>query len=163
MNFPKITIILGSILATFSDFIISCALFAVVYVAFGYRIGFNSLYVPLILVVHIVFIVGISILFSVINVYLRDVQSAISAIVQVWMLASPVGYSLGMVGEKLRPYYLLNPMAGIIDSYRKTLLHNQPPDAIYLGTAAVISALLLVFGYWLFKKNEKNLADIISL
>ena len=94
-------------------------------------------------------------------IYLRDIGSALRVIIQAWMLASPVGYSLNMVGEKYRFFYLLNPMAGILDSYRRVLIHNTAPNFSYLAISFFVSLLVFIFGYWFFKKFEPNLADII--
>jgi ABC-type polysaccharide/polyol phosphate export permease len=77
------------------------------------------------------------------------------------MYLSPVIYPPSQVPESARPYYFLNPMAAIIDSYRRVLLLNQPPDWTYLGLAATIAFALLIFGYAYFKRAERRFADVI--
>ncbi|MFA5316910.1 MAG: ABC transporter permease, partial [Dehalococcoidales bacterium] len=106
---------------------------------------------------------GLGLALSIFNVYLRDIQSALPLILQAWMLISPVGYSMDMVGDNLKFFYLLNPMAGLLDSYRKILLHDQMPDPYCLGMSFIVSVAVFAAGYGLFKKNEKKLADIILL
>lgn len=162
INFPKITVPLGSVLATLFDFMISSAILAAMFMLYGYPVGINALYVIVVAAVHIVFTVGICLIASVLNVYFRDIQSAMPVILQIWMLASPVGYPVGMVDKALLPYYFLNPMAGILDGYRKALLHNHAPDPLSFGIAAAVSAAVFMLGYRMFKISEKNIADIIS-
>jgi ABC-type polysaccharide/polyol phosphate export permease len=70
-------------------------------------------------------------------------------------------YPVEMVQESIRPYYLvLNPMAVLIDSYRRVLLYGQPPGS-YLGIATAISVVIFVAGYLVFKRLESSFADII--
>jgi ABC-type polysaccharide/polyol phosphate export permease len=77
------------------------------------------------------------------------------------MFASPVAYPLESVPERLRTLYLLNPMAGLIDSYRRVLLHGTLPDFGYLGVAASVSLVLVCLAYLLFKRAERTFADVI--
>ncbi len=163
ISFPKITIPLGSILATAFDFLIGLCLLASMFLIYKIYFGASFIFIIPILIVQLLFTVGVGLIISITNVYLRDIQSAMPLIIQAWMLLSPVGYSLNMVGEKYKFFYLLNPMAGILDSYRRVLLHQQPPNFYYLGIAFIVSLVVFVFGYWFFKKSESTIADIISL
>jgi ABC-type polysaccharide/polyol phosphate export permease len=163
VNFPKVTIPLGSILATCFDFAIGLALLMIFFFIYHIKVGFNAFLVIPIILIQIIFTVGVGLIIAIANVYLRDVQSALPIMIQAWMLLSPVGYSLQQVGEKLRFFYLLNPMAGILDSYRMVLLHNQPPNPYYMTMALIISCLTLFIGYAIFKKYEKRMADVICL
>ncbi len=162
INFPKITVPLGSILATLFDFMVSSALLAAAFALYGYPVGINALYVIPVFAVHMIFTIGVCLIVSILNAYFRDIQSAMPILLQVWMLASPVGYPVGMVDKSLMPYYFLNPMSGILDGYRKALLHNQAPDPFSITIAAVISVAVFVAGYYIFKASEKNIADIIA-
>jgi lipopolysaccharide transport system permease protein len=80
---------------------------------------------------------------------------------QLWMYASPVIYPVSAVPENLLPFYMLNPMAAVIDSYRRVILQGAMPDWHYLGLAASMSGLFLLFGYGYFKRVEMKFADII--
>ena len=162
INFPKITIPLGSILATAFDFVIGSALLMIMYLIYGVHIGYSIIYIIPILIIQLMFTVGLGLIISITNVYLRDIQNALPLIMQAWMLASPVGYSLGMVGDKFKFYYLLNPMAGILDSYRQVLLHHRAPNFYYLTMAFIVSFIVFIFGYWFFKKNEAHVTDVVS-
>jgi lipopolysaccharide transport system permease protein len=65
-----------------------------------------------------------------------------------------------MVPESLQKLYFLNPMAGILESYRDVLLEHQPPGS-YLLLSFIISFVIFVFGYWFFKRVEFRFADIV--
>jgi lipopolysaccharide transport system permease protein len=65
------------------------------------------------------------------------------------------------VPEALRPFYLLNPMVGIIENFRRVVLHGGAPDAASLGVAGLTSVVLLSASYIYFKRVEATMADII--
>lgn len=163
INFPRATIPLASILATFLDFAIAFMLLVVFLFIFKIKVGFTFFLVIPVILIQLLFMIGLGLALSIFNVYLRDIQSALPLILQAWMLISPVGYSMDMVGDNLKFFYLLNPMAGLLDSYRKILLHDQMPDPYCLGMSFIISVAVFAAGYSFFKKNEKKLADIILL
>jgi lipopolysaccharide transport system permease protein len=81
-------------------------------------------------------------------------------VVQLWFYASPIIYPVSMVPERYQRLYFLNPMAGILESYRAVLLYGELPG-MYLLQAAFVSILLLLGGYWFFKKVEFLFADIV--
>ena len=84
----------------------------------------------------------------------------ITLVIQLWLYASPIIYPVTSVPEWLRPYYFVNPMAGILESYRDILLRQQPPGS-YLFSSIAIAALLLVVGYGFFKRVEFQFADVV--
>jgi lipopolysaccharide transport system permease protein len=82
-------------------------------------------------------------------------------LMQLWMFASPVVYPLSAVPGWLRPFYMLNPMAGIIENFRRVMLHAEPPDFTALGVALIASLVLLALSYVYFKRVEATIADVI--
>jgi lipopolysaccharide transport system permease protein len=118
------------------------------------------LYFPLVLAVQIALILGLGLLGSALNVFYRDVRHIFTLGLQLWLYASPIIYPVTLVPEQYRLLYFLNPMAGVIESYRTILLHQGPPSP-YLGLSALVAALLLVLGYAFFKRVEFQFADVI--
>lgn len=159
--FPREIFPLASILASFFDFLVASVIFVGMIIYYGVSPGPLFILVPLVLIVQVALTVGIGLFASAFNVFYRDVGFMIPLAMQLWMYASPVIYPIGAVPEQLRPFYMLNPMAAIIDSYRRIILQNQMPDWNYLGLATMISVLLMVAGYAYFKRVEMQFADII--
>ena len=82
-------------------------------------------------------------------------------LLQLWMVATPVAYPLASVPAWLLPTYMLNPMAGIIDGYRRVLLHGVHPDLKYLAFAFPIAIVGVSLAYLVFKRAERTFADVI--
>lgn len=104
---------------------------------------------------------ALSLILSALQVRWRDVGVAMPVLVQIWMFVSPVIYPLGVVPESWRPLYLLNPMAGIINSFRDVLLRGQVPDPTPLLYAVLVTACVLPAAYLVFKRTEATMADVI--
>jgi lipopolysaccharide transport system permease protein len=118
-------------------------------------------FVPVLLVIQITLSIGIGLLGSAVSVFLRDISFAIPVAMQIWMYATPVIYPSSLVSERWRALYMLNPMAGIIDSYRKVVLDGVWPDFGVLAYSAVFSVVLCLIAYWYFKRLEMAMSDII--
>jgi lipopolysaccharide transport system permease protein len=86
---------------------------------------------------------------------------AVPLLLQLWMFATPVIYPLSAVPARWRPLYTLNPMVGVIENFRQTILNGASPDFYSLGLSAVISLVLLIASYLYFKHMEATMADLI--
>ncbi len=159
--FPREILPLSAILARLVDFAIASLVFVGLILWYHIPIHATLLFVPLLLAIQMVLALGVSLLGAAISVFLRDISFAIPLGMQLWMYATPVIYPLSMVPERWRAFYLLNPMAGIIHSYRWVVLQGQLPDFGYLGVATFISLLLCAIAYAYFKQLEMAMADII--
>ncbi len=115
----------------------------------------------MIFLIQLIFTLGLGLLGSAVSVFLRDISFAVPVAMQLWMYLSPVIYPIDLIPENLLPIYMLNPMAAIIQSYRQVVLNGVPPDFTYLSIAAGISVVLLLFGYYYFKRLEMAMTDII--
>ena len=102
-----------------------------------------------------------SLVLSAINVRYRDVSVAMPLLLQVWMFASPVIYPLSAVPEQWRSWYVLNPMVGIVDSFRRAVLDGVAPDPVALGWSVLVTMVVLPIAYVWFKHVETTMADVI--
>ena len=106
-------------------------------------------------------ILAVSLVMSAAQVRWRDVGVAMPVLIQLGMFVSPVIYPLGVVPDAWRPVYLLNPLAGIINSFRDVLLRGQQPDPVPLAFALGVTACALPAAYMIFKRAEATMADIV--
>jgi lipopolysaccharide transport system permease protein len=159
--FPREILPLSAIMVSFIDFLIASSIFVLMLLFYRVAVGSVILLVPLVLLIQVILAFGISLLASAVNVRYRDVRFVIPLALQIWMYLSPIIYPVNLVPERFRPFYFLNPMAVLIDTYRRTILFNQMPDWPYLGLAALVSISLTIFAYHYFKRAEREFADLI--
>ena len=159
--FPREILPLASVGAALVDFSIASLVLIVLMLIYRIQFQITLLWVPVLIIVQTIFTIGITLLASMLNAFYRDVRFLIPLIIQIWMYATPIIYPLSNVPDWLKPYYLLNPMAGLIDSYRRTIIQGLPPNPLGLGLAFVIALVFLLWGYSYFKRSEGILPDVI--
>jgi len=135
---------------------------------FGVALGTGAglLLLPLIIVVQVMLVLGLSNFFSCLNVYFKDVEHIMSIILLAWFFLSPVMYPLELVREKtmdMGPWifnlYILNPMASIVTCYRYVFLGILPPAGPYLYISLLLSPMIMIVGTIFFLKKEPYFAD----
>jgi lipopolysaccharide transport system permease protein len=159
--FPREILPLTYVLAALFDFIIASSVMAALMIYYKVPLTLTALYaIPIILVLTL-FVSAMTLLLSALQVHLRDIGIAMPLLLQAWMFATPVAYPLSAVPQQLRGFYMLNPMAVIIENFRRVILHGSAPDLRSLGTVSLISLALLLASYVFFKRVEATAADTI--
>ncbi len=116
--------------------------------------------IPMLLIM-LAFALGVSIFMSGVSVYLRDIRQAIPIILQLGLFITPVAYDLNYIPASVRGIYVaINPLGGVIDGLRRSVLLGEAPHLGITVIAACSAAVYLVGGYALFKRMEKGLADV---
>ena len=111
----------------------------------------------------IVFVLAISMIGSVIQVFFRDFQGVISIIMQIGLWGTPVLWEAKILPERFAPLVYLNPTSYIVQGYRESLLFNvwffeKPDQTIYFWAVTVI---LLGIGFFLFDRSKRDFADVL--
>jgi lipopolysaccharide transport system permease protein len=159
--FPRETLLLAVLLSASLDLAIACGMLAVLMVWFKVSVTWTVLWVPVLLAVQVLFTFALVCLTSAVHVYFRDIGHALTLGLQLWMFATPVAYPMSVVPESVRPFYLLNPMAPLIDGYRQAIVYGQTPDLARVGIVLVVVLVLMSFTYVGFKRAERTFADVI--
>jgi lipopolysaccharide transport system permease protein len=159
--FPREVLPISAVLASLVDLGIAAVVFAGMLLFYRWSVHMTMLLVPLVLGVQILLTLGVVFFAAAVNVFYRDVRFVVPLALQLWLYATPIIYPLSAVPEWLRPYYMLNPMAVLIDSYRRLLLLGQLPDWLHLVEGSAIALVVFCGGYLYFKRNEKHFADLI--
>jgi lipopolysaccharide transport system permease protein len=160
--FPREIPVLGSTGSATVDLVIGWVLFMAIGPFLGAHVTAWWLLAPLLYPPLALAAVAVSVPFAAMNVYYRDFRFVLPFGMQLWLFASPVAYPLSNVPAQWRMAYLLvNPAAGILDSYSKVLAYGQAPDLAHLGLSVLSSVIIGLAGYYLFKRLEPNFADVI--
>jgi lipopolysaccharide transport system permease protein len=96
-----------------------------------------------------------------IQVRYRDIGMALPLLLQVWMFATPVVYPLSLVPARWRTLYSLNPMVGVVESFRRVVVQAASPDFHALAVSTLAAVVVLPIAYTYFKHVEATVADII--
>jgi len=80
---------------------------------------------------------------------------------QIWVFAAPVVYSVQSVPVRLRRIYLLDPVAGLIENFRRAVIYGTAPDPAALAISAAIAIVSLALAYAYFKSSEGAMADLV--
>jgi lipopolysaccharide transport system permease protein len=159
--FPRETLPVSALLARLVDFLIAFSLLPLLMVFYQLPIYLsNWLFLPVILLTQLCLALGLGLIGAALNVFYRDIKHLITLGLQIWFFATPIIYPVSSVPERFRSLYFINPMAGVIESYRSILLYHELPGN-YLFVSMGMAFVLLLFGYWFFKKVEFQFADVV--
>ncbi|MFN2126436.1 MAG: ABC transporter permease [Anaerolineales bacterium] len=159
--FPREILPLAALLARLVDFGIGYALLFLLIIIYRVDIFLLGwLFLPFVLLIQLALCFGLGLLGGALNVFYRDIRHVVILAIQILFYLTPIIYPVTSVPEAIRPYYYLNPMVGVIESYRAILLYQSLPGP-YLWVSGFVAVLVLLFGYWFFKKVEFQFADRI--
>lgn len=159
--FPRLLLPLASVLSPLVDFLIAFVVLIGLMLFYGHPPLIWMLWMPVFIGLELMLALGAGLWLAAINVEYRDVGFATPFLLQLWLFASPVVYPASFVPERFQVAYgLINPMSGIIEGFRWSILHTQRPDNLFLASAAIIVAIL-VSGMFYFRRREKAFADVV--
>lgn len=159
--FPREIFPISAVAASFVDLLVASVVFVGMMLFYRVPVNITLLLVPVLLAIQILLTLGVVLLASAVNVFYRDIRFVVPVGVQLLMYATPIIYPVTLVPERFRAFYMLNPMAGLIESYRAVALQGTWPNWGYLGIAAGVSGTVFVLGYLYFKQVEWQFADVI--
>lgn len=162
-KFPREIIPLSIVLSSFLNLLISWVVLSVFIIWVSPFSWIKLPFLPLVFLWHLLFAVGFTFFTSALHPYYRDVSFIVRAGLQVWFYATPIIYPLSIIPTQYQFLYWLNPMAGITLSYQNIFLPQATlvfPRIVILAQI-IFSLLLLVVGFFVFRKKAINFADWI--
>jgi len=107
------------------------------------------------------FSLGISLAFSAIQVFVRDLAQALAQILMLLMFCAPIFYDRALVPERFRRWLDLNPFTFYADAFRAVLLHHGSIDATRIAIAVLVAVLALVIGHRIFRRLDPHFEDFL--
>lgn len=159
--FPRLCIPVASVLAGVVDFALALLLLIIMMPFYGVYPSLHILWLPLFLVLALASALGVGLWLAAINVQFRDVRYAVPFVTQIWMFASPVVYSASLVPSRWRALYGLNPMAGVVEGFRFSLLDASAISLEMVLLSTLVAVVLVVTGAFYFRRTEKTFADVV--
>jgi lipopolysaccharide transport system permease protein len=147
--------------AALFDFAVATTFLIALFFYYGVALTSYALYAIPILILLIAIATAFSLFLSAMQVKFRDIGVAMPLLLQLWMFATPVVYPLSAVPQRFRGWYVLNPLVGVIENFRRVVLQGVAPDVQSLAISAIVAAILLPLTYLYFKRVEATMADVI--
>ncbi|MDX6443628.1 MAG: lipopolysaccharide transport system permease protein [Blastocatellia bacterium] len=158
--FPRMLVPAASIGGRLVDFGIALILLGMLMAYYRVFPTRAILMLPVVIVIMTLFSLGVGLWMAALNVKYRDIGIILPVVIQLWMFVSPIVYPISLIPPKWRSLYALNPLVGIIQGFRASLL-NLGFDWWALGIAAVCSTILLVSAAFAFSRMQRGFADLI--
>jgi ABC-2 type transport system permease protein/lipopolysaccharide transport system permease protein len=156
---PREAFPIASITVASFDAVISTLVLCVLFVITGVAPKVTSLWIPVLIAVQFTFTLGVVFVVSAIVVFVRDLRQALPLMLQLGLFATPVAYPVPLSPSFELLYSVLNPLAPVINGYRRAILFGVPPQWELVALAAASALVWLLGGYALFKKLEVRFAD----
>jgi len=161
INMPREVFLLTAITTSFFDFVMSGLVLAGMMIFYVVPVGICLLWLPVLLLITSVLAFAIGMGVASIGCFKRDIIIASPFLLQLWFFVSPVIYPLSTIPAKWSALYKLNPMVGIIEGFRNVLIKGEGPNVEYLSYSLIITIMLLLICWPLFKWLSQYFADVL--
>jgi len=159
--FPRLIIPVAAVLAGLVDFALAFVVLLGMMVYYQVFPTVALLFLPLFLLLAVATALAVGLWLSALNVQYRDVRYVIPFLTQFWFFLTPIAYPSSLVPAWLRPFYGLNPMAGVVEGFRWALLGSNSDIGILIWVSVAVVLILLVGGVFYFRRMESTFADVI--
>jgi lipopolysaccharide transport system permease protein len=158
--FPRLILPLAAVGAGAVDLLVALLTVGGMMAYYGFAPGWPVVFLPLFVLLTGVTSLGAALWLSALNVQFRDVRYTLPFLTQLWLFATPIAYPASIVPEKWRALYGLNPMVGVVEGFRWSLLGAGDPPGPMLAVSVLVAAALLVGGAFYFRRMEKAFSDL---
>jgi lipopolysaccharide transport system permease protein len=163
--FPRLLYPLASAVSNVIDFLAGSVVLVILIVIYRIEIHWPLLVAPLLVLLAVLCGVAMGLWLGALNVRYRDVGALVPLLTQLWMYATPVVYPLSLVKERwptLHPFFLLNPMTGIVEGFRWAILGvADDPPLVMIAASTILTGLVLGGGVLYFRRVEDTFADLV--
>jgi ABC-2 type transport system permease protein/lipopolysaccharide transport system permease protein len=158
---PREVFPVASIVVQFADALIASVVLLILFVYYGTAPAATSVWVPMYFLIQLAFTIGLTLGFSTAIIYIRDLRQILGGILQMGLFLTPVAWGMKQIPARFRvPYCALNPLAAVIDGYRRVVIQGKPPAWSYVLPASLTAGIVLLVGYAIFRRLEGGIADL---
>jgi lipopolysaccharide transport system permease protein len=159
--FPRLLLPMAAGLSGLLDFVIAFSILIGMMAWYHRMPTANVWLVPLFVLMATLTALGVGLWLSALNVQYRDVRYVIPFLVQFWLFATPIAYPSSLVPEQWRALYGLNPMVGVVEGFRWTLLGSPAVSMQMILVSSVTVVVVLISGLYYFRRMEETFADVV--
>ncbi len=158
--FPRAILPIAVVISSLVNMFFSFIVVFIILIVSGIGISISVLiYLPLVILAELLMAIGIALIVSCLNVYLRDLEHILEIVLMGWFYFTPIIYAVEMIPIKYLKIFCLNPMFAVITSFKDILYYKSVPYILPLLITILIGGLLIIFGLTLFNILQKNFAE----
>jgi len=159
--FPREVLPLSIVLVNLFHFCLSFLVLIPALLFFKIIPGFSFLFLVVIVFFQTLFVLGLTLLVSALDVYYKDVKHFLEVMLNLWFWLTPIIWPLNLVPGKLQDYVYLNPFTAFVQAYRDIILYNQFPKPLILAILMATGILAFLLGALVFQKKQRRFAEEI--
>ena len=159
--FPRVLLPAATALGGLLDLGVASGVLGAMMIYYRVPVGWPILIAPLLIALMVLFVLGLSMLTAALNVRYRDVKYVIPFALQIWLFITPIIYPITFVPPQFRSWLALNPMTGIVEGLRASVLGTAMPEWHVLGLSCGITLAVFVAGLVYFRRAEREFADVV--
>lgn len=161
IHFPKITLPIIAAGSSILNNIFLLLSILLILIVFNHAIYTSLLWLPLLIIITTVLALGVGILLSIFNVFLRDIGQITLIFLQMWFWFTPIVYPATILPETGKELMQLNPIYHLTQSYQQVIVYGQTPDLLTMLVILAASISILAFSFWLFRRASPEMVDVI--
>jgi len=160
--FPRLIIPAAAIATALVDFLVTLALLGLLMAWYRLAPSWPIVFMPAFALLALAMALGTGLLLAALNVKYRDFRYVVPFLVQMGLFVSPIAFTTADLPRRWRAIYSLNPVVGLIDGFRWTILGDAAPvAAATIATSVAVTAVFVALGLWYFRRVERSFADVI--
>ncbi len=169
--FPREVLPIASVLAQLINFLLAFLLLFIALLVFRAQFSPWLWLLPLVILIQTCFTIGIALILSTLNVFFRDTVIVLNVVILAWFFLTPVFYAVTLLPASYtlwgiplnlqRLFYILNPLASLINMYRDLLYWGYRTDLDFFVRTAATALFVLWFGYWLFNRYSDRFGEAL--
>jgi ABC-type polysaccharide/polyol phosphate export permease len=158
---PRQIFPIASVLSNCMHLVIQIGLLLALVLVFGSGVNIYWLWLPVIWVLEIIFVLGLALTFSAINVYVRDTRYVVESANTILFWLVPIFYSFAAIPARFRTVYEFNPVAALVMMMRTILLEGQAPAMSTLRNLVCVSLFTFIGGWLIFRKLKQGFYEYL--
>jgi lipopolysaccharide transport system permease protein len=159
--FPRLAIPIATVLSAALDFALAFVVLVGMMLFYGVHPTWSVIWVLPLALLAFVTALGAGIWFAALSVRYRDVRYIVPFLVQFWLFATPIAYPSSLLPARWRVLYAVNPMTGVVEGFRWSLLGTSTAPGVMVAVSAITAMVVLVGGAFYFRRVERTFADLV--
>ncbi|MGF7399122.1 ABC transporter permease [Thermoanaerobacterium thermosaccharolyticum] len=159
--FPRIILPISVALTGFINMLFGFIIVFIALIIFKIHLSLSIVLLPIVMINEFLFVVGLNVIFSALNVFFRDLEHILGIVTMAWFYLTPIVFPINLIPEKYFKLFFLNPMTSIILPYRDILYYGLWPSKKSLLLIFLMSICFDVFAFILFDRLQRRFAEEI--